>query len=86
MENIITEEQKTQLLVHKKCLRCNGDSRLEVKFDKETLEFKAIVICDKCKVYYPFKQQCKSEEELEYLYMQVAKSTLEDKGFVKVKV
>lgn len=86
MENIITKEQYIQLLVHKKCLKCNGDSRLQVEFDKESLEFKAIVICDKCKLFYPFKKHCKSEEELEDIYMQIAESTLEDKGFVNVQV
>ena len=86
----ITKQQfnnlTNQLLVQKKCIECYGDSKLDVEFNKEPLGIIFHITCKKCQSSFIIKKPCKSEEELEHFSMQIAESTLEDKGFVNVKV
>ena len=87
MEQIkVNREQVIQLLIKKKCIECYGDLRLEIEFNKESLEIIFRPICKKCNSFYMIKKPCKTEEELINFGMQIAESTIEDKGFVEVKV
>jgi len=87
MEQIkVNREQVIQLLFEKKCINCYGDLRLEIEFNKESLEIIFRPICKKCNTFYLIKRQCKTEEELINLGMHIAESTIEDKGFVKAKI
>lgn len=80
----INRKQLIQLLVEKRCIKCYGDSRLDIEFNKESLEITFHIICKNCNSFYIIKRPCNSEEELISFSVQIAQSTINDKGLVKV--
>lgn len=73
--------QLVELLVNKKCIICNGDIYLNVEFDKEFLLITFHTTCKKCHNYLQIFKHCESIEQLEWAQFEIAKSTLEAKGY-----
>jgi len=74
--------QLKQLLVNKKCLLCNGDIILNIEFDKEFLLITFHTACKRCYFYLEVFKHYESIEQLEWAQFEIAKSTLEAKGFI----
>ena len=78
----LTRGQLVELLVNKKCLLCNGDVILNIEFDKPSLLITFHTTCRKCNFYFKVSKPCESIELLEWAQFEIAKSTLEAKGYV----
>lgn len=74
-----------KLLVIKKCTICDGETRLDIEFDKILLQIILNSICKKCGTSHIIKKICKSEEELNKLCLEIAEQNIKEKGFVNVK-
>ena len=75
--------QLYQLLFNKKCPLCNGEIILNIEFDKPSL---LITFHTNCKIcnnnYIQLIKPCKSIEQLEQAQFEIAKSTLDAKGYI----
>ena len=77
----LTKGQLAQLLFNKKCILCNGDVVLNVEFDKPSLLITFHTNCKKCNCYFKHLLSCESIELLEWAQFEIAKFTLEAKGY-----
>ncbi len=74
-----------KLLVLKKCIICDGDTRLDIEFDKILLQIILHLRCKKCGILYIITRLCNSEEELNKLYLLIAEDNIKEKGVVNIK-
>lgn len=78
----LNRSQLRQALVNKKCIICKGDITLNIEFNNETLLIIFHTTCKQCGSYFKHLLSCKSIEQLEQAQFEIAKSTLETKGFI----